>query len=229
MANYIKDKKILITSGPTFEYIDPVRFISNRSSGKQGFLIAKEISQYCDNVNLITSISYPKELLPNVNQISVTSGLDMHKAALSLLPVDIAICVAAVSDWRPEKLHNHKLKKFRGQNELILRLVKNPDILADIAQNYENRPKLVVGFSAETESIVENSKQKLIAKECDWLLTSDVSKPELVFDSPTNQIYFTTREGQTELWELMNKEEIAKILLQKIQDYFESFEPKKLF
>lgn len=181
----LKGKRVIITAGPTVEAIDPVRFISNHSSGKQGFAIASALAQAGADVTLIHG---PTALTPSgtiKKTVSVTSADDMNKAVQAALPADIAICAAAVADWRVKQTQTTKIKK--GAKTPTLTLEENTDILLSLSQ-HKKRPKLVIGFAAETEQLEKNAAAKLVRKKCDWLLANDVSNG--VFGADTNQILF---------------------------------------
>jgi len=165
-------QKIIITAGPTIEAIDPVRFISNRSSGKQGYLIAEALAHRGADVRLVsgpTCLSCPLE----VTRIDVESARDMQTAVQAELPADIFIAVAAVADWRPAETHN--LKAEKTSHSTSLQLVENPDILKTISQMAQNRPRLVIGFAAETHDVLERARAKRLRKGCDWIIANDVS------------------------------------------------------
>lgn len=213
-AGALKGKRVIITAGPTVEAIDPVRFISNHSSGKQGFAIAQALARAGADVTLIHG---PTALLPpHVKKtISVTSAEDMQKAVESALPADIAICAAAVADWRIKKTQDTKMKK--GKTPPTLMLEENPDILAALSQ-HKKRPKLVIGFAAETEKLAANASAKLARKKCDWLLANDVSKG--VFGADSNQILFLSSGKKPETWDKLSKTDVAEKLTQKIVTYF---------
>jgi phosphopantothenoylcysteine decarboxylase/phosphopantothenate--cysteine ligase len=211
----LKGKRVIITAGPTVEAIDPVRFISNHSSGKQGFAIANALARAGADVTLIHG---PTALTPSQSikkTVSVTSADDMNKAVQSALPADIAICAAAVADWRVKKTQNNKIKK--GNKLPALELEENPDILASISQ-HKKRPKLVIGFAAETESLEKNAAAKLARKKCDWLLANDVSNG--VFGADSNEILFLSSGKKPEKWNKLSKTDVAEKLTQKIVSYF---------
>ncbi len=213
-AGALKGKRVIITAGPTVEAIDPVRFISNHSSGKQGFAIAQALAQAGADVTLIHG---PTAIMPpHVKKtISVTSAQDMQKAVESALPADIAICTAAVADWRVKKVQGSKMKK--GKAPLALALEENPDILASLSQ-HKKRPRLVIGFAAETETLEKHAAEKLARKKCDWLLANDVSNG--VFGADTNQILFLSSGKKPETWDRLSKSDVAEKLTKKIVSYF---------
>ena len=211
---------VVITAGPTIENIDPVRFISNKSSGKQGYAIASELSNRGADV---TVISGPVDIPPpKCNKlIKITSAQEMYDKTISILPADILICSAAVADWRliPEINNNHSLntkhKIKKSNHNLRFTTLKNPDILETISKS-KLRPKLVVGFSAETENIIENAKSKLISKKLDLILANDVSKNK-VFGKDTNKVYVLTNNNCEE-WSEQSKKSVASNLANKINE-----------
>ena len=213
---------VVITAGPTIENIDPVRFISNKSSGKQGYAIASELSNRGADV---TVISGPVDIPPpKCNKlIKITSAQEMYDKTISILPADIVICSAAVADWRliPEINNNHSLntkhKIKKSNHNLRFTTLKNPDILETISKS-KQRPKLVVGFSAETENIIENAKSKLISKKLDLILANDVSQNK-VFGKDTNKVYVLTNNNCEE-WSEQSKKSVASNLANKINEMF---------
>jgi len=213
----LRNYKALVTCGPSIEKIDPVRFLSNFSSGLQGIEIAKSLANFGANTTLICG---PTNLeIPNsIKLIKVESGKDFLNSTLSELPCDIFISVAAISDWRFKKISENKIKK-NSKNELKLTLTKNYDVLRSVCNN-KNRPKLVVGFSAETEKIIENSKKKLQEKKCDWLLANKVSENK-GFKSKTNKVFFINANNVIP-WPKMGKDKVAKKLSKKIVSFFKN-------
>ena len=213
---------VVITAGPTIENIDPVRFISNKSSGKQGYAIASELSNRGADV---TVISGPVDIPPpECNKlIKITSAQEMYDKTISILPADIVICSAAVADWRliPEINNNHSLntkhKIKKSNHNLRFTTLKNPDILETISKS-KLRPKLIVGFSAETENIIENAKSKLISKKLDLILANDVSQNK-VFGKDTNKVYVLTNNNCEE-WSEQSKKSVASNLANKINEMF---------
>ncbi len=207
----------LVTSGPTIEAIDPVRYITNRSSGKQGYAIAAVLADRGVDVTLVTgrtSLKDPK----NVNVVHVESAKEMLEACDKSLPVDIAICAAAVSDWGVADIAVQKIKKSNQKDDFTFTFTKNPDILRYLAKDTKKRPELVIGFAAETEYIVENARVKLEQKNCDWIVANDVSDGK-VFESNENTVHIITANGQENL-QKMSKEKVAERLVDKIQEYF---------
>lgn len=213
---------VVITAGPTIENIDPVRFMSNKSSGKQGYAIASELSNRGADV---TVISGPVDIPPpKCNKlIKITSAQEMYDKTISILPADIVICSAAVADWRliPEINNNHSLntkhKIKKSNHNLRFTTLKNPDILETISKS-KLRPKLIVGFSAETENIIENAKSKLISKKLDLILANDVSQNK-VFGKDTNKVYVLTN-NDCEEWSEQSKKSVASNLANKINEMF---------
>lgn len=212
----LKGLKALVTAGPTHEPIDPVRFIGNRSSGKQGYAIAEALAEAGADVTLISG---PTALQTNLNLTRVETTQEMLAACEQNLPADIAICAAAVSDWAPVTFADHKIKKREGEDTLTLTLKKNPDILRTISR-HKNRPKLVIGFAAETQDVLENAQAKLSSKGCDWILANDVSGGK-TFSADENHVYLITKSG-TEEWPRAHKTEIARQLIDKIAEYFKN-------
>jgi phosphopantothenoylcysteine decarboxylase/phosphopantothenate--cysteine ligase len=209
-------QRILITSGPTHEPIDPVRYIANRSSGKQGHAIAAAAAAAGADVTMVSGpVAVPDP--PGVKVIRVESARAMLKAVEQALPVDVAIFAAAVADWRVANAGEQKLKKQPGKATPDLSLVENPDILATVAKRKTQRPKLVIGFAAETENVVANAKAKLISKGCDWILANDVSPRSGVMGGDRNTITLVRRSG-TEAWKPQSKDEVAATLIARIAD-----------
>jgi phosphopantothenoylcysteine decarboxylase / phosphopantothenate---cysteine ligase len=215
----LQGKRVLITSGPTHEPIDPVRYIANRSSGKQGHAIAVAAAAAGAEVTLISGpVSLPDP--PGVAVVHVESARDMLHAVERALPVDVAIFAAAVADWRVASAAEQKIKKKPGQATPELSLTENPDILATIAKRKTQRPKLVIGFAAETENIAANAKAKLAAKGCDWILANDVSPQTGIMGGDRNTIELVTAQG-VEPWPPQSKEDVAKMLIARIAQELE--------
>jgi len=205
--------KALVTSGPTHEAIDPVRYIGNLSSGKQGHAIAATLAQAGAEVTLVTGpTSQPDP--PGVKTVHIVSAEDMLKACEQALPTDVAVCAAAVADWRVSQPSARKLKKTGEGAVPELHLIENPDILAHVSHHPKHRPKLVVGFAAETENVRENAAKKLKSKGCDWIVANDVSNSK-GFNSEENEVTLITAKGQ-EPWPLMSKQAIAEKLVERI-------------
>ena len=218
----LKGKKALVTSGPTIEPIDPVRFISNRSSGKQGHAIASLLSKLGAETHLITgpvNIPYPD----NVKVTEINTASEMLNACMSSLPVDISIFAAAVSDWKVVNQSSKKIKKSKNKNnDMNILLEQNPDILKTISENNKNRPELVVGFTLETENLIKSAKSKMIKKSCDWIIANNhIQNNESVFDNNMNEVSFLTNNHE-ENWGLISKKNVAEKLCNKIIDYFDN-------
>src|SRR5712672_2264063 len=211
-------KRVLITAGPTHEPIDPVRYIANRSSGKQGFAIAAAAQRAGADVTLISG---PVDLddPAGVTVKHVESARDMLHRVEAALPVDIAIFAAAVADWRVANEGEQKLKKTSAGMP-PLQLVENPDILATISKLTEKRPPLVIGFAAETENLIDNAKAKFARKGCDWIVANDVSPATGVMGGDRNTVHLLTRDGadiKVESWPVMTKEQVAGELVARIE------------
>lgn len=210
-ADALKGKRVIVTAGPTYEPIDPVRFIGNRSSGKQGFAIAKALARAGADVTLVTgpsALSNPARM----NTIRIETAQQMLDAVQTSLPADIAIFTAAVSDWAPIETSANKIKKDGAVPTLALK--ENPDILASVAKGAK-RPALVIGFAAETNDMLENTRAKYAKKGCDWILANDVSNPSIGFSVDENEVTIITPEGE-ENWQRQSKNAIAARLVQKI-------------
>ncbi len=214
----LKGKRILITSGPTHEPIDPVRYLANRSSGKQGYAIAQAVARLGAETVLVsgpTNLPNP----PGVSVKRVETAREMLAACEAALPADIAICAAAVADWRVASDADQKLKKQPGEQAPALMLVENPDILATLSQLKANRPALVIGFAAETEKVVEHAVAKRARKGCDWIVANDVSPATGVMGGDLNTVHLISREGQED-WPLLPKQAVAERLARRIADHF---------
>jgi len=212
-------RRVLITAGPTHEPIDPVRYIANRSSGKQGYALAVAAQAAGAEVTLISG---PVELEdpPDVLVRRVESAREMLQKVEAALPVDIAIFAAAVADWRVASEGQQKLKKTHAGMP-PLQLVENPDILATISKLGDKRPPLVIGFAAETENLIENAKAKLARKGCDWIVANDVSPASGVMGGDRNTVHLLTRNTDgtkvdIDSWPVMTKEEVASALVERI-------------
>ncbi|HVH80250.1 MAG TPA: bifunctional phosphopantothenoylcysteine decarboxylase/phosphopantothenate--cysteine ligase CoaBC [Stellaceae bacterium] len=206
-------RRALVTSGPTREPIDPVRYLSNHSSGKQGHAIAAALAALGAETILVSGPT--QEPTPaGVKLVPVESARDMLAATEANLPVDVAIMAAAVADWRVEAEASQKLKKD-GRGAPLLRLTENPDILATIAHRSNDRPALVIGFAAETENIVANAMAKRQRKRCDWILANDVSVGTGTFGGDRNTIHLVDAGG-VEDWPVMTKQEVAIRLADRV-------------
>jgi len=206
-------KRVLITSGPTHEPIDPVRYIANRSSGKQGHAIARAAAEAGAEVTLVSGlVSVPDP--PGVRVLRAESARDMLAAVEAALPADVAIFAAAVADWRVAQASGQKIKKGPAGTP-TLTLTENPDILSTVAHMKTKRPALVIGFAAETERVVEHAKQKLERKGCDWILANDVSAESGVMGGDLNSIHLVSADG-VESWPTQTKDEVAHMLIERI-------------
>ncbi len=210
-----KNLKALVTTGPTREYLDPVRYISNESSGKQGFEIALALTRLGVKTKLISG---PTKLIPpkEIKVKKILSAKEMLIEVKKSLPVDIAVCAAAVADFKPLKQRRHKIKK--NNFESVLKLEKNPDILDYLGKTNKMRPKIVVGFSAETENIIKNSKTKLKEKYCDLIIANDVSNKDSGFNSDYNNVCIIDKNGETKSVPKSKKSYIANIISKIILD-----------
>ena len=221
--DFLKKKKVnaIVTTGPTKEYIDPVRYISNDSSGKQGYEIASELSRLGIKTTLIsgpTNLNYNNEIKVK----KVTSGNEMLEAVKKRLPADIAVCAAAVSDFKPVLRKKNKIKKELKFNEIEIE--KNLDILSFLGKSNRHRPKLLVGFSAETDNLVKNSIKKMQDKFCDIMIANDVSKKEVGINSDLNEVIIIDKNGKTEKIKKNSKKFIASVIVKKIVETFLSNE-----
>ncbi len=213
-----KKFKALVTTGPTREYLDPVRYISNESSGKQGYEVAIALNKLGINTKLIagpSNLVYSK----NLKIKKIISAKEMMNEVKKSLPVDVAVCAAAVSDFKPINKSKNKIKK-NISNINVINLEKNPDILDYLSKNNKARPKIVVGFSAETENVIQNSKTKIKEKYCDLIIANDVSKKDSGFNSEYNQVSIIDRKGKIKSIPKNKKSyianTIAKIILDKL-------------
>ena len=208
----LRGRRALVTAGPTVEPIDPVRLITNRSSGKQGFAIAEALSALGAEVTLVAGpVALPTP--PGVHRIDVETAIQMQAACQAALPADVAICVAAVADWRPAEEGALKIKKGPGGPPAI-NLIENPDILAGLAAKGPNRPTLVIGFAAETNDVEAHARAKLTKKGCDWVIANDVTQPG-VMGGEDNTVLLVTHEG-TERWDKAPKSDVAKLIAIRI-------------
>ncbi|MFL2834334.1 MAG: bifunctional phosphopantothenoylcysteine decarboxylase/phosphopantothenate--cysteine ligase CoaBC [Alphaproteobacteria bacterium] len=215
----LNGKRALVTSGPTIEKIDPVRFLSNRSSGKQGHAIANALRRHGADTNLISGPVNIKEP-ENVKVTNINSAEEMLQECRKNLPVDIAIFAAAVSDWKCSEARNTKIKKSSEGDNLTINLQQNQDILKEISTLNNNRPKLVIGFSLETDNLIESAKEKLKNKSCDWIIANGHHNgEESVFDSEMNSIKLIDNNN-VEDWGYLNKNDIAEKICIKISKFF---------
>ncbi len=208
-------RHVLVTSGPTHEPIDPVRYIANRSSGRQGHAIARAAAEAGATVTLVSGpvdIPHP----PGVTMVEVETAYDMLDAVEAALPADIAIFAAAVSDWRVAAPAHHKIKKS-GDGVPSLALTENPDILATVAHRAAGRPGLVVGFAAETENVIENARAKLTRKGCDLMVANDVTPDLGVMGGDDNTVHLVSRD-KVETWPTLDKDEVARRLIVRLTE-----------
>lgn len=206
-------RRALVTSGPTHEPIDPVRYIANRSSGRQGHAIAAALARQGAATTLVsgpTNLPDPA----GVDVVHIETAQQMLDACQAALPADVAVCAAAVADWRVATLATEKMKKTKGKLP-TLNMAENPDVLATLSAAGKTRPQLVIGFAAETENIVANAQTKRTSKGCDWLLANDVSPESGTFGGADNTIHFVTADG-VEDWPRMSKEDVADRLAERV-------------
>ncbi len=212
----LKGVRALVTSGPTHEPIDPVRVIANRSSGKQGHAVAAALARLGAEVTLVSgpvAIADP----PGVTVRRVETARQMLAACRAALPVDVAVCAAAVADWGVEGAADQKIKKTEGGAPPPIRLAPNPDILATLAAPGPDRPRLVVGFAAETQDVIDNAAAKLARKGCDWICANDVSPAAGTFGGDSNRLHLVTAAG-VEDWPAATKAEVAERLAARVAD-----------
>jgi phosphopantothenoylcysteine decarboxylase/phosphopantothenate--cysteine ligase len=208
-------KRVLVTSGPTHEAIDPVRYIANRSSGRQGHAIAAAFAEAGAQVTLVSGpVTVPDPA--GVAVVRVESARDMLKAVETALPADIAVFAAAVADWRSVAAAPEKMKKDDGAIP-PLALVENPDILSTVSHLKDGRPGLVVGFAAETENVIENARAKLARKACDLIVANDVAPREGVFGGTRNTVHLVAADG-VETWPTLDKDEVARRLVTRLSE-----------
>ncbi|MFZ9414378.1 MAG: bifunctional phosphopantothenoylcysteine decarboxylase/phosphopantothenate--cysteine ligase CoaBC, partial [Alphaproteobacteria bacterium] len=213
-AGLLEGMRALVTSGPTHEPIDPVRYIANRSSGKQGHAIATALAALGARTTLVSGpvrLPDPK----GVEVVHVETAEEMLAACLRALPADVAVCAAAVADWRVAAPAGQKLKKSAEAPPPAIALAPNPDILATLSRRDERRPRLVVGFAAETEDLVANARAKLLRKGCDWILANDVSPGSGIFGGDSNLVHVVDA-ADVETWPRMGKDEVARRLALRI-------------
>ncbi|MFQ5765178.1 MAG: bifunctional phosphopantothenoylcysteine decarboxylase/phosphopantothenate--cysteine ligase CoaBC [Rhodospirillales bacterium] len=208
--------RALVTSGPTYEAIDPVRYIANRSSGKQGHAIAGALARLGSATTLVSGPSHQPDP-PGVEVVKVESAVQMLDACQRTLPVDVAVLAAAVADWRAEATTPEKIKKDAAKKPPALKLVENPDILATLGAAGNMRPRLVIGFAAETENLVENATRKRAAKGCDWILANDVSPGTGILSGDDNTVHLITADG-AEAWPTLSKAAVAERFARRIAD-----------
>jgi phosphopantothenoylcysteine decarboxylase/phosphopantothenate--cysteine ligase len=213
-ARPLAGRHALVTSGPTHEPIDPVRYIANRSSGRQGHAIAQALAQSGARVTLVTgpvTIADPVD----VRVVHVETAAEMLAACEAALPADIAVCAAAVADWRVAEATGHKIKKTQAAAAPTLSLVPNPDILATLSRSGPARPRLVVGFAAETDDLLQHAVAKRARKGCDWILANDVSPGSGIMGGEENRVHLVTEQGIEE-WPRLPKAAVAQRLAARI-------------
>ena len=209
----LKSKKILVTAGPTFEYLDDIRFIGNKSSGIQGTEIAKRLIELEADVTLIVGpVNLDLSSLDKV--IKVETAIEMNDAVNKAGPFDIAICAAAVGDWRPKERAKTKIKKTAKGKPPVLELVENPDILKNLCIS-DNRPKLIIGFAAETNNLLTNARSKLKNKGCDWIIANKVNAESHNMGGEENEVIIVKKKKEIKL-ERQSKKEIAYFICKKI-------------
>ena len=213
----LNGRRALVTSGPTQEAIDPVRFISNRSSGKQGHAVAAAFARLGAATTLVTGPTAERDP-PGVSVVHVESAAEMLAACQAALPADVAVCAAAVTDWRPANAAAHKLKKHAGGTPPELQLAETPDILATLSQPGNRRPKLVIGFALETEDLAKNAAAKLKSKGCDWIVANEATQEKSVFGDDHNTVALVTADGM-DRWPRMSKDEVGHRLATTAADY----------
>ena len=213
----LSGRRVLVTAGPTHEPIDPVRYIANRSSGKQGYAIAGEMARLGAETKLVSgpvALDDPQGVMVE----RVETAEEMAAACAAELPCDVAVMTAAVADWRSAGAANAKIKKTADANPPTLNLVENPDILAGLAKHAQ-RPKLLIGFAAETDNVLQHARQKHARKGCDWIVANDVSPETGVMGGDFNTIHLLT-ETDEEVWEKLSKTDVAGRLAARVADYF---------
>ena len=218
----LKGRHAIVTSGPTHEAIDPVRYIANRSSGKQGHAIAIALAALGCRTTLITGPTHLNDPA-GCDVIHIESARDMLAAVNAALPADIAVCAAAVADWRTAEAPTEKIKKQAGNVPPPLMMVENPDILASISNAGNKRPALVIGFAAETSDVTANAQAKLQRKGCDWIVANDVSPATGTFAGDDNTVHLISKDG-VEDWPHMSKADVAGQLATRIALHFEAAE-----
>lgn len=212
-AGLLHGRRVLVTSGPTHEPIDPVRYIANRSSGKQGHAVAAAAAALGARVTLVSGpVAIPAPAGVNVAQVETAA--EMLAAVEAALPADIGIFAAAVADWRVASVATEKIKKTAGTTPPALTFAENPDILKSIAQRQRGRPTLVIGFAAETQNVVAHARKKLKAKGADWIVANDVSRETNVMGGDRNTVHLVT-PGDVESWPEMAKDAVARELMER--------------
>jgi phosphopantothenoylcysteine decarboxylase / phosphopantothenate---cysteine ligase len=217
-AGPLRGMRALVTSGPTVEAIDPVRFIANRSSGKQGHAIAAALVGSGAEVILVSGPVHEPDP-PGATVVRVESARQMLAACEATLPVDVAVCAAAVADWRVAETSGEKIKKQPGQAPPKLVLAENPDILKALS-HAADRPRLVIGFAAETGDLAANARRKLTTKGCDWIVVNDVSREQGTFGGVYNTVQLIRTDAELETWPKLAKVEVAARLVARIVAHF---------
>jgi phosphopantothenoylcysteine decarboxylase/phosphopantothenate--cysteine ligase len=212
----LSGRRAVVTAGPTFEPIDPVRGLTNRSSGKQGYAIAAALAERGAEVTLVSG-PVGLDAPDGVHRVWVETAVEMKAAVDAALPADIAVMSAAVADWRVDGVASGKIKKAPG-GPPSLALIENPDILAGLSAPGPNRPALVIGFAAETADLDDNARAKLSRKGCDWIIGNDVSDD--VFGADSNSVTLFQRGGADESWPRQSKADVARALVDRIVDHF---------
>jgi phosphopantothenoylcysteine decarboxylase/phosphopantothenate--cysteine ligase len=214
-ARPLAGRRAVVTSGPTREAIDPVRYISNHSSGRQGHAIARALAEAGAAVTLVSGpVQEPDPA--GVRTVRVESAREMLAAVEAALPADIAVCAAAVADWRPAAAPARKIKKREGEAAPAIELVENPDILRTLSRHATARPGLVIGFAAETGDLEALARAKLTRKGCDWILANDVSPGTSTFGGASNRVLLLKARGEAEAWPELDKQEVARRLALRI-------------
>jgi phosphopantothenoylcysteine decarboxylase/phosphopantothenate--cysteine ligase len=217
-ADFFKSKKIVISAGPTYERIDPVRFIGNFSTGKMGYALAEELANAGAEVHLVSGPVHINTIHPSIKVYQVESALEMYKSCMEIFPSsDIAILAAAVSDYRPEKMQESKIKK--KEDELVLKLVKNPDILSSLG-HLKSENQLVIGFALETNNELENAKEKLRKKNADAIILNSLNDKGAGFKHNTNKISIILEKGPIFEYPLKDKNLVAKDIISCISENF---------
>ncbi len=214
-------KKAVVTSGPTHEAIDPVRYVTNHSSGQQGHAIAQALSKHGAETVLVsgpTNLPNPH----NIRVVNVKTAIQMLDACEKEMPADVVVCAAAVTDWRIEAPSKQKLKK--SEKVKSLKLSENPDILAHLGQKRKNRPPLVIGFAAETENVIKNAKKKLFEKSCDWIVANNVGTDTTTFGGDKNKVQLINKT-KTESWPEMSKVDVGNRLAIKVAEHLSDLKP----
>ena len=219
-TGFLAGRRVLVTSGPTHEPIDPVRYLANRSSGRQGHAIAAAAAAAGATVTLVSGpVAIPDP--PGVQVVAVETARAMLAAVEAALPADLAIFAAAVGDWRPAETRGSKIKKD-GTAPAPLALVENPDILATIAGRSVGRPRLVVGFAAETDTVLDNARAKIARKGCDLIVANDVSPAGGVMGGTANTVHLVGRDGTVETWPTLDKDEVGRRLIRHFADLLDA-------